>query len=180
MTTLAQFRKAALALPEVEEGTHVGMVSFSVRGKGFASLDKERRVQLQLSDERAEEAVAAHSTGERLVRMGKPIGFRVPLADINGKDLNALVADAWTWRAPKRLSAARTAAARAAESGTTDLPQAIGKPALRALMAEGIMTLDGVARRTEEELLALHGVGPKAIRILVEELAGRGMSLARR
>ncbi len=38
MTTLAQLRKAALALPETEEGTHFGMVAFSVRGKGFASV----------------------------------------------------------------------------------------------------------------------------------------------
>ena len=41
MTTLSQLRKAALALPEVEEGSHFGMVAFSVRGRGFVSVSKE-------------------------------------------------------------------------------------------------------------------------------------------
>lgn len=36
--------------------------------------------------------------------MGTPIGAKVPLADINGKDLNALVRQAWACRAPKRLT----------------------------------------------------------------------------
>ncbi|HLR85555.1 MAG TPA: MmcQ/YjbR family DNA-binding protein, partial [Nocardioidaceae bacterium] len=68
MTTLAQLRKAALALPEVEEGTHFGMVSFSVRGNGFASVDKESYVQLRLSSEQVDAAVAAHPSGEPVVR----------------------------------------------------------------------------------------------------------------
>jgi hypothetical protein len=32
MTTVAQLRKSALALPETEEGTHFGMVAFSENG----------------------------------------------------------------------------------------------------------------------------------------------------
>jgi hypothetical protein len=104
MTTLAQLRKAALALPETEEGTHFGMVAFSVRGKGFASVTKDGQVQLQLSDEDAEAAARAHRNGERLVRMGKPIGLRIPLVDTNDKDLNALVRSAWAHRAPKELA----------------------------------------------------------------------------
>ncbi|MER7174369.1 MmcQ/YjbR family DNA-binding protein, partial [Streptomyces mesophilus] len=115
MTTVAQLRKAALGLPEVEEGTHFGMVSFAVRGKGFASVTKDGQVQLQLPDAAAEEALAAHPSGERLERMGKPIGFRVPLEDINGKDLNALVHASWAHRAPKRLAATLTDARTAAE-----------------------------------------------------------------
>lgn len=51
MTTISQLGKAALALPEVEEGTHFGMVSFAVRGKGFVSVTKDGAVQLQLSDD---------------------------------------------------------------------------------------------------------------------------------
>ncbi|MFH9060428.1 hypothetical protein ACH4GM_04270 [Streptomyces coeruleorubidus] len=49
MTTVTQLRKAALALPEAEEGTHFGMVAFAVRGRGFASVTKDGRVQLHLS-----------------------------------------------------------------------------------------------------------------------------------
>ncbi len=49
----------------------------------------------------------------------------------------------------------------------TDLP-AIGAPATRALHAAGYTTLESVADVPAEDLLALHGVGPRAIRILRE------------
>jgi predicted flap endonuclease-1-like 5' DNA nuclease len=55
----------------------------------------------------------------------------------------------------------------------SDLP-GIGRPATNALALRGITTLAQVAEHTEEELLALHGVGPKAIRILGEALAAAG------
>ncbi|WP_214105737.1 DNA-binding protein [Acrocarpospora catenulata] len=58
-----------------------------------------------------------------------------------------------------------------------DLPPAIGKPATRALLGAGLTTLAQVATRTEKELLALHGVGPRAVRILSESLTQKGMSL---
>ncbi|MFC7303931.1 MmcQ/YjbR family DNA-binding protein [Streptomyces monticola] len=177
MTNLAHLRKSALALPEVEEGTHFGMVAFSVRGKGFVSLTQDGHVQLQLPDDAADAAVAAHPSGERLVRMGTPIGFRVPLADINGKDLNALLRAAWSSRAPKRLAASLTAAETAADGPVGDLPAGIGRPATRALSGAGLTTLEQVAQHTESQLLALHGVGPKAIRILTETLAQRGLTL---
>lgn len=48
------------------------------------------------------------------------------------------------------------------------LPQEIGKPATRALLAIGITTLQQVANFSDDELLKLHGVGPKAVRILRE------------
>ncbi len=50
--------------------------------------------------------------------------------------------------------------------------------ARRELAVNGLVTYDqlaGVSRRT---LLAIHGVGPKAIRILGEELESRGQSFA--
>lgn len=52
----------------------------------------------------------------------------------------------------------------------------IGKVARRALAANGMTTLDQVALKTEAELLAIHGVGPKAVRILAEALAAQGKS----
>lgn len=56
----------------------------------------------------------------------------------------------------------------------TPLP-AIGAPATRALEAQGITTLELVAGRPERRLLALHGVGPRAIRILQQALAEAGL-----
>ena len=47
----------------------------------------------------------------------------------------------------------------------------IGRPATRALALAGITTLDDVRGVDLDELLRLHGVGPKAIRVLREALA---------
>jgi predicted flap endonuclease-1-like 5' DNA nuclease len=55
-----------------------------------------------------------------------------------------------------------------------DLPHSIGKTAARELAGNGITSLDAVATREPSQLLAIHGVGPKAIRILAEALAQRG------
>lgn len=52
---------------------------------------------------------------------------------------------------------------------------AIGRPATRALADAGVTTLAQVAAVPREELLSLHGVGPKAVRVLDEAL-GRGES----
>jgi hypothetical protein len=56
-----------------------------------------------------------------------------------------------------------------------DLPDAIGKTAARELSAHGITTLEQVAAHSKKELLAIHGVGPKAIAILGEALATKGL-----
>lgn len=59
----------------------------------------------------------------------------------------------------------------------SDLPK-IGQPATRALAQIGCVRLDQVATMSERDLLALHGVGPKAVRILRDALAERGMAFA--
>ncbi|MET8831344.1 hypothetical protein ABZX40_39345 [Streptomyces sp. NPDC004610] len=179
MTTLPQLRKAALALPEVEEGTRSRTVvaSFSVRGKGFVAVGAGGEVRLQLPVEEVRRASVTHPSGAQLLRGGTTIGFRVPLADINGKDLNALVRAAWFHRAPKRLAATLTAAESAADAPAHALPRAIGRPATQALLGAGIDTLERVAEHSGTELLALHGVGPKAVRILRETLAEGGLNL---
>ena len=49
-----------------------------------------------------------------------------------------------------------------------DIPSSIGRPALNALTTAGFTTLQQVAKLTDKDLLALHGVGPKAVKILRE------------
>lgn len=49
----------------------------------------------------------------------------------------------------------------------SDLP-AIGRPATAALAAAGVTDRAELATWTERDLLALHGVGPKAVRLLRE------------
>jgi DNA-directed RNA polymerase alpha subunit len=60
----------------------------------------------------------------------------------------------------------------------SDFPRGLSQPALRALASAGITRLEQVTRRTEAELLALHGMGPKGIRVLKEALAARGETFA--
>jgi predicted Fe-Mo cluster-binding NifX family protein len=51
---------------------------------------------------------------------------------------------------------------------TDDLPSSIGRPATNALAAAGITSLSDALRLSDAELLALHGVGSKAVRLLRE------------
>ncbi|MPZ52951.1 MAG: hypothetical protein GEU79_09510 [Acidimicrobiia bacterium] len=169
MTTVAQLRKAALGLAETEEGTHFGMVSFEVAGKGFASVTQEGVVQLYMSDPDSEDAIQRYSGVDRLIRMGKPIGIRVPLDDINGMHLNILVHKSWESRAPKRLMHETSDAAQG------DLPDNLGAPANRALSGAGITSLAQAAEMGRKELLAMHGVGPKAVERLFEAMAEKGL-----
>ncbi|MFB7940041.1 DNA-binding protein, partial [Streptomyces sp. NPDC056049] len=50
----------------------------------------------------------------------------------------------------------------------TDFPRGIGAPATRALAAVGYTRLDQLAGVPSADLAALHGVGPKALRVLGE------------
>ncbi|MDX2162070.1 MAG: DNA-binding protein [bacterium] len=57
----------------------------------------------------------------------------------------------------------------------SDLPN-IGRPARAALHAAGYYTLEQLAHLTEKQVLGLHGVGPKAIRILKAVMAEKGQA----
>ncbi|RYE06893.1 MAG: hypothetical protein EOP22_19880 [Hyphomicrobiales bacterium] len=58
----------------------------------------------------------------------------------------------------------------------TALPK-IGRPATSALAALGITTLEAAAALGEKQLLAQHGIGPRAVSILRDALAGQGKDL---
>lgn len=58
-----------------------------------------------------------------------------------------------------------------------DLPRT-SQPASRALASAGYHRLEQLTTVRASELLRLHGMGPKAIRILREALAERGWSFA--
>ncbi|WP_373453801.1 DNA-binding protein [Rhodococcus sp. 05-2255-1e] len=57
-------------------------------------------------------------------------------------------------------------------------PTGIGNPAMRALRAAGYTGLDDLAGVPAAELASLHGVGPKALRIVQEALERTGRSLS--
>jgi uncharacterized protein YdhG (YjbR/CyaY superfamily) len=56
-----------------------------------------------------------------------------------------------------------------------DLP-AIGRPAARALATAGVTRLEQLQQHRAEDLLALHGVGPRAVSRLRAALAERGLA----
>lgn len=56
-----------------------------------------------------------------------------------------------------------------------EFPRAIGRPARSALVHHGLTTYSQLAALSRSEVLALHGVGPKAVDILAGELAARGL-----
>lgn len=57
------------------------------------------------------------------------------------------------------------------------LPRNIGAPATRALAAAGYTRLSQLANVPAAELGKLHGVGPKALRLLQDALKQQGLSL---
>ncbi|MFN8419973.1 MAG: DNA-directed RNA polymerase subunit alpha C-terminal domain-containing protein [Anaerolineae bacterium] len=57
-------------------------------------------------------------------------------------------------------------------------PPNLSQPALRALETAGYSTLNQLTSTTEKDLLALHGMGPKGVRLLREALAEKGLSFA--
>jgi hypothetical protein len=61
-------------------------------------------------------------------------------------------------------------------SETADLPRGIGAPATRAFELAGYTRLEQFTQARARDLLALHGVGPKAISVLGEALAERGLA----
>lgn len=59
-----------------------------------------------------------------------------------------------------------------------DVPPGLSQPARRALTAAGVTTLEDLTRWREAELLALHGVGPSALKVLRPALAAAGLAFA--
>lgn len=59
---------------------------------------------------------------------------------------------------------------------TDEFPK-IGAPAFRALDSIGIRHLSDLTRYSEPQLLALHGFGPKALKLLKERMRDMGLSL---
>lgn len=63
-----------------------------------------------------------------------------------------------------------------ATGSASSLPAGLSNPARRALAGIGITRLDQLPAHRAKDILDLHGMGPKGIRILREALAERGLS----
>lgn len=60
----------------------------------------------------------------------------------------------------------------------TEFPREIGRTARRELAVHGYTRFDQLTAVTSSQVLQIHGVGPKAVRILSEHLAVRGLAFA--
>lgn len=179
VTTSRQLRKAASGLPEVSEVARGGDREFLVAGTVFARLMPDGRVDLLCGAQNALRWGDRLSGAENLVQGGAPIGLRIPLGDINGMELNRLVYQSWLSHAPEHLTRAqRLADAGRVAAGPDALPGNLGRPATSALLTAGIATLSAASSWSARRLLALHGFGPKALRLLEAALKERGLELA--
>ena len=60
----------------------------------------------------------------------------------------------------------------------SDLSSKLAKPAQRALAGAGFVRLEQLTKVSEDEVLKLHGMGPKALDQLRRALAEKGLSFA--
>ena len=169
MTTVRQLRRALGQVRAEETTDDEGRPTFTVDGRPFAVLDGAC-VRLHLPAPDVDAITAAHPAAEPA-----PDGATLVLEGIDGQQLNHWVRRAWAFRAPQELAGTAAGAATARPGEVGDLPRAAGRPATRALADAGLTTLAQVAAVPRDELLGLHGVGPKAVRVLDEAL-GRGES----
>lgn len=105
MTDLAALRRLALALPEVEERTWYGEPDFVFRGKSFA-LQSKGRIILKL--DRAHQELLFEIRPETFspCKVATVYWSYVELDHLDEAELSALVAEAWSNVAPKRIAAA--------------------------------------------------------------------------
>ena len=105
--TAAGFRRAALALPEAEEGSHFGNADFRVGGKIFATLalEKEGFGVLLLTPEQQAGMVADALESFSAVPggWGRQGATRVRLAKVPADILADALRTAWRRKGPKRL-----------------------------------------------------------------------------
>ncbi len=173
MTTLAHVRTAAKRLAEVARVDGADTETWAVDGRAFLVVTGDRTaVDLMLPADDVEKVTIDIPETSVLMDGDVVAGVRVPLDAMNGMQANAVIGRAWAHGAPDRLTAVSAAAAAA----DGDLPRSIGRPATSALHGAGIATLADLSTRTPTEIAALHGVGPRAVRLLDEALEAAGLT----
>ena len=60
----------------------------------------------------------------------------------------------------------------------SDFPAGLSQPALRALAGGGYVRLEQLSKVREADILRLHGMGPKGVKLLRRALADQGLSFA--
>jgi hypothetical protein len=110
MIELADIRRYATALPDVEEKPHFRLPGFRAADKLIVHLEKGgRHAIVCVGEVEAEAAAAAEPEVYDVVSREHGrifVGLRVDLAKVSGKRMEELVRHAWRHRVPKRVAAA--------------------------------------------------------------------------
>jgi predicted Fe-Mo cluster-binding NifX family protein len=69
--------------------------------------------------------------------------------------------------------------AKPVTKAASDLPK-LAAPAMRALAGAGLTSLDKLARASEADVMALHGMGPNAMKAIKTAMKSRGLTFAKR
>lgn len=109
--TIAQVRRFALSLPETTEEPHFLYTSFRVRGKIFATAPPGGEyLHVFVSEPVRNRSLIAEPDFLEELRWGKKVaGLRVLLTAAKVNVVHALLREAWSGKAPKRLVAALAA-----------------------------------------------------------------------
>lgn len=156
-------------LPKAEERMAYGIPSYYLEGRPLVHIGAGANhcafYPGGIVDEFAE-ALKGYSTSRGTIRFSpdKPLP-------------KALVRD--IVRAGLARHNARKSAQASRPAEPPAFPREVSAPARRALATLSITRLEQCARHSEAELLALHGMGPKALGAIKRALAEQGKKLAR-
>ena len=104
MVSREEARELALALPEAVEQDHHGRPSFRVAGRIFATQWDQEHMNVMLDEDGVRTAVDDRPETCEEVWWGKRLAaVRVDLRKVDAKTLADLLADAWEFKAPRRL-----------------------------------------------------------------------------
>jgi len=111
MVSEEQARSFALELPEAVESSHMGHADFRVGGKVFAGFPRAGTMSLRLdaAEQGAVVAAAPETYAPAAGAWGRQGWTVVQLEGADPQELRELLAEAWRWRAPRRLVAAHDA-----------------------------------------------------------------------
>jgi hypothetical protein len=118
MVTAAQMRKAALALPEVEEKSHFAQPDFRVRNKIFAGMSPDEQTgTLKLTSEVQSSVLSARPDAffAAAGAWGRSGWTHFKLSELELGALQDLLLEAWRLVSPKKLLAAHGGGAAAAQ-----------------------------------------------------------------
>lgn len=108
MVDLADIRRFATALPEVEERTHFRLPGFRVADKLLVHLERGDTHAIVCIGRAEAQAAAADQPDvyQEVWRQGRIfVGLRVDLAAVTEQRMRELIEHAWRFRAPRRLVA---------------------------------------------------------------------------